>query len=848
MRKFFLAFLFLVLFASSSWAIIEKDSLNIYAVTTQGEGLVADLTLEIEPGTGKIWSAVTPLVGTTTQNAERTAVQVAKNFYSNINKYDYKFTISSIASVVEGPSAGAAMTLLTVSMLTDKKIPNNVSITGTINSDGTIGPVGGVFEKTKEAANTGKKLFLIPRGEAIQTIKLDDGVRSVNLLEYGPETWGINVAEVGSIEDAMELAFSDVENIDFNKIASDSVPDFIPGKVQLPSHLGSFKILTSNYINETKQITSEARNSLSSTLLEDPEAVSFLLSVLNDSEQTLSRAEILNEQNYMYSAANFAFLARVNAIIVKEVSNNPSLLEDSSTAFDLRLAELQRELNNFENDLSGNIPKDGSEWFASAQQRFTYARITLEKIRSEQTILIDGSEEDKLQNTFKRLQDYAFAVAWLDVSKDFYNLSIESNGLVTRSEKFKDLNDPLLIDAENALSTLETDGEREDIRRRIDASKNEKLFGWYEASLFDAASAKALAESEIVSKDKTPDELKKMLQEKISFVEKEIADSNVSMGWAILFLDHAKFFLASAEYYNEQGFAISANNNLVSGLSLAYLADEIFDASSKVNSYYSEQNVVETATPVNTVSDAVSAEDNFGLIGLLSFSLAFSFALLLILIWVIASHKHRSFSIQKESLHLKKLIKDVDIKLLKGEIDATAHANLKDKYMQELSFVESERKEKAMHVIAIDDYSTEINSYNEKIHDLKKYLNTKVISEAEYKQKSQEYLSTLIGLKEKLEAELSALSKQKVLLKNITLDSIAGKSNLPVIVGKEELVNAVPVKSVKKPAEPKPVPEPILKKAAKPVVNPIKSNTKNKKVILPKKNIKPISPKNQKKI
>ncbi|MFH1391071.1 MAG: S16 family serine protease [Candidatus Diapherotrites archaeon] len=829
MRKFFLAALFLVLFASVSWAVIEKDSLDIYAVTTKGEGLVADLTLEIEPGTGKIWSAVTPLVGTTTQNAERTAIKVAKNFYSNTDKYDYKFTISSVASVVEGPSAGAAMTLLTVSMLLDKKLPDTVSITGTIKEDGTIGPVGGVFEKTKEAASTGKKLFLIPRGEAIQTIKLEEGVRSVNLLEYAPETWGIKVVEVSNIEEAIGLAFTAVGDIDVNTTASNPIPDFIPDKVQLPSHLGSFKILTSNYIDETRQITSEARNGLSSTLLEDPEVISFLLEVLNDSEQTVSRAEILNEQNYMYSAANFAFLARVNAIIVKEVSNNPSLLEENSTALDLRLAELQRELNNFENDLSGNIPKEGAEWFASAQQRFTYARITLEKIRSEQTLVIDGSEEDRLQNTLARLQDYAFAVAWLDVSKDFYNLSIESNGLVTRSEEFKDSSDSILIDAENGLSVLEEDGERDDITRRVNASKNEKLFGWYEASLFDAASAKALVESEIDSKDKTQDELKKMLQEKISEVEKEIADSNVSVGWAVLFLDHAKFFLASAEYYSEQGFSISATNNLKSGVSLAYLAEEIFDTSSKVNSYYLEQSIVGTAVPVSTVSDPVPVEDDFLLVGILLFSLVFSLVLLLVLIGVIASHKHRKFSIEKESLHLKRLIKDVDIKLLKGEINAEKHANLKDKYMQELSFLEAERKEKAMHVIAIDDYSTEINSYTEKLHDLKKYLNTKVISEVEFKQKSREYLSKLIDLKEKLEAELGALSKQKVLLKNINLDSIANKSNLPVIVGKESLVNVKPVRSFKKPVKPKLVLKPIVKNVTKPVVKP-KKLTKIKKV------------------
>ncbi|HZX34190.1 MAG TPA: S16 family serine protease, partial [archaeon] len=164
-KTFFALFLFLALVSSTALAVTEQGSMKIYAVTTEGQGLVATLSIEIEPGTGKIWSAVTPLVGTTTQNAERTAVNVAKKFSSEVSAHDYKFTISSNASIVEGPSAGAAMTLLLVSMLSDRQPPSNVSITGTINEDGSIGAVGGVFEKVREAGKTGVKLFLIPKGE-----------------------------------------------------------------------------------------------------------------------------------------------------------------------------------------------------------------------------------------------------------------------------------------------------------------------------------------------------------------------------------------------------------------------------------------------------------------------------------------------------------------------------------------------------------------------------------------------------------------------------------------------------------------------------------------------------------
>ncbi|MCH7902363.1 hypothetical protein IIC68_01265, partial [archaeon] len=107
MKKLLLLLTLFSLLFSPAFAVIEKDSIPIYAVTTRGEGLVAELTLEIEPGEGKIWSSVSPLVGTSTQNAERIAVQVSREFFSRVDDYDFKFTISSVASVVEGPSAGA---------------------------------------------------------------------------------------------------------------------------------------------------------------------------------------------------------------------------------------------------------------------------------------------------------------------------------------------------------------------------------------------------------------------------------------------------------------------------------------------------------------------------------------------------------------------------------------------------------------------------------------------------------------------------------------------------------------------------------------------------------------------
>ncbi|MCR4369131.1 MAG: hypothetical protein NUV67_04465 [archaeon] len=774
---------FLLLQSAFSMAVLSEGEMKIFAVTTDGKGLTATLELEIEQGSGRIWSAVTPLVGTTTQNAEKSAVEVAGSFYKPYKNYDYKFTINSPASVVEGPSAGASMALLTISMLTDRKLPQTVSMTGTIREDGSVGPVGGVFEKSREAAASGVKLFLIPRGEAVQTVKLDDSVKSVNLLEYAPATWGMKVAEVETIEDAVSLAFSDIEAIDVNTTAAQSIPDFVPKKIGVASNLGSFKIMTTNYIAETKQITGEARNSLSSSLLEDPQAVQFLLQVLNDAEQTLSRAEILNEQNYLYSAANFAFLARVNAIMVKEISSNPAVLERNSSALDLKILELQREINTFESQLGGNIPKEGAEWFASSQQRFIYAKDTVEILVSEQVIVVDGSEEDELALSFERLSDYAFAVSWLDVSKDFYNLSLESTGRAAPSDAFSEEMDSDITSAQNTLVeiTNEEDG-REDIQRRIDSAIRAKERSWFEASWLDAASAKALIEAELVTGDKGNEELRELLSQKIGAMEKKIGDSQTKVAWSVLYLDHARYFLESADYYLENDLEVSASGNLRSGISLVYLSEEIFDASSSIVSLYSELPEVEDQVPFTQAIETmqVSEGDGFLLAGGFLFSIALALVLLLLLVGAMHTSGSRIVSISRELEILRQKVREADKKLLVGDIGAQEHAKLKESYASEVMFLEAERSMRASHILALDSFSSEILAYNQRLKELKRHLKDGDISSEEFERKSREYIDAIGNLKAGLEKESEKIASQKKSLEKVDLDEVGKKGLLPV--------------------------------------------------------------------
>jgi PDZ domain-containing protein len=74
---------------------------------------------------------------------------------------------------IGGPSAGLAFTLgvldkLSTSDLTGGRV---IAATGTINPDGTVGPIGGIVQKTAAVRKAGAGAFLVPSDEYAQAVK-----------------------------------------------------------------------------------------------------------------------------------------------------------------------------------------------------------------------------------------------------------------------------------------------------------------------------------------------------------------------------------------------------------------------------------------------------------------------------------------------------------------------------------------------------------------------------------------------------------------------------------------------------------------------------------------------------
>ncbi|WP_420437374.1 PDZ domain-containing protein [Candidatus Poriferisodalis sp.] len=82
---------------------------------------------------------------------------------------------------IGGPSAGLAFTLSVIDALTPEPLTGNLDIaaTGTIHHDGTVGPIGGVPQKSHAVVRAGTDLFLVPASQVEQAVAVAEPSVSV---------------------------------------------------------------------------------------------------------------------------------------------------------------------------------------------------------------------------------------------------------------------------------------------------------------------------------------------------------------------------------------------------------------------------------------------------------------------------------------------------------------------------------------------------------------------------------------------------------------------------------------------------------------------------------------------
>lgn len=174
----------------------EKEVGHVYGLGVSG---FLGSTIEIEAtafkakkkGAGKI--RFNDTAGSMAKDSVFNAASVIKRLTDkDINDYDIHVNVIG-GGKIDGPSAGAAITICIMSALLEKPIRQDLAITGEISLRGKIKPVGGIFEKIYGARRKEIKLVTVPKDNE-------------NEIPKGLED--IEVKAISSIEELMEIAFN----------------------------------------------------------------------------------------------------------------------------------------------------------------------------------------------------------------------------------------------------------------------------------------------------------------------------------------------------------------------------------------------------------------------------------------------------------------------------------------------------------------------------------------------------------------------------------------------------------------------------------------------------------------
>ena len=115
-----------------------------------------------------------------------------------LEKIDLHIHVPAGAVPKDGPSAGVAMTIALVSLLTGIPVKDNVAMTGEITLRGQVLPVGGIKEKALGARRAGITTFVLPRRNEVDLDDLPKGLSD-----------HLNFVLADKIEDVLAVAMPD---------------------------------------------------------------------------------------------------------------------------------------------------------------------------------------------------------------------------------------------------------------------------------------------------------------------------------------------------------------------------------------------------------------------------------------------------------------------------------------------------------------------------------------------------------------------------------------------------------------------------------------------------------------
>jgi uncharacterized protein len=331
MKKLLVLVVFL-LFVNSISAIpvnewkkeIVYRSITLFApavaeINGEDVGVLTEVNVTMMNGSGNVFVTTKPMTQLDMQGSAKLAALVACSLAGKDAKdYDFIFRIVSSSPIVGGPSAGAIMAVATLCLLENLSVSNDVIMTGMINPDASIGPVGGILEKGEAAGNAGFKYFLIPKGQSIQYKRVEEKIgfltlyRSVpvNVSEELYKKYGMNVIEVEDINEA--LAYFTGYRFEEKKSDVPIISSDFYGEIMKP--------MEEKVIEEAEEMYEKAEENLSKTSLPlgwpwyNPRGI--VSNSLENAGENLDEARKALNNTFYYYGISKAFQSKINSLFV----------------------------------------------------------------------------------------------------------------------------------------------------------------------------------------------------------------------------------------------------------------------------------------------------------------------------------------------------------------------------------------------------------------------------------------------------------------------------------------------------------------------------------------------------
>lgn len=453
----FISIFLLLLLSSFSFAYCPTAKRNIYlaAVTGENSGGVFQLEVEVRPGTGQIYTSISPRIGLATQESESLAVNWAFAQTSlNRRECDVLFRIIGDfgENTVDGPSAGGAMTVATHAALAGKQIRQDVVMTGTIAPGGKVGEVGGIIEKSIAASDSGAKYFLAPKLKVYEAFLIASVGRDDDFTAI----------EIANVSDAEEILFSGYSE----NFSSRFSPKSAPVSPSLPALPGDADML--RFGNVARDVVDD---------LDEKVVIAFFGAEDNERTSALREyfaGEIANyrklvSMGYPFTSANAAFLLSIDAEYVK-IGDKSVDLEGSIEDVSACVQSIRKPEKN-----SNNLG-----WAAGADLRRIWAGKKLDET-------LDYRSE---QGGYTTLRDLLFSYGWCGISQRLSAEASTIQGEPLDESRLSSLASERLIEAQEVLAAATSPDY--DAIWHYEAGLAANKTGYFAAAIYEAAYAETM--------------------------------------------------------------------------------------------------------------------------------------------------------------------------------------------------------------------------------------------------------------------------------------------------------------------------------------------------------------------